>query len=147
MADKRKLKVTACNEITSGTSGKGVAWTLYGIDALDENDAQVDAAVELRSWQRLEIGKLVEYDVEKKVDPQYGEQFFLSLPRSRGANLGPKVDKIRDDVEELKGQVADLASRVAAVESNGVAQQKSPDAKRQSPAASTEHRSDDDIPF
>lgn len=150
MADTRKLTVTSCNEIASGTGKKG-EWTIYDVAALDEQGAQVAAT--LRSWKSLPIGQLAEYEVTRSKDENYPDQFFVSPPKrgGGGSSLGPKVDELRDRVTALEDQLAALRGRVDGLEKSGSpqppSQAKPPANTGIAPAAAPPATSDDDIPF
>lgn len=102
---KRTLIVTEKSRITSGSSDKGGEWTLWKLAATTADGKPVEA--ELRSFADVEIGKPVEYDLEKQ-DYKGSEQFMLKPPKKRGASLGPKVDELRARVDKLEAEVAEL---------------------------------------
>lgn len=107
MPGKRRLTVTSCTLVASGKAANGGHdWTIYAIEAAGEDGNPLNSD-KLRAWKKLEVGKPVEYEVERKVHETHGEQFWLKPP-SRGSNLGPAVDAIRDDVAELRQRVEAL---------------------------------------
>jgi hypothetical protein len=130
---KRKLTVTKRDQISSGKGPHG-DWTMWKLKANDEHGQPVNA--QLLSFDDVKVGELVNYEVERKVHDQYGEQYWLKAPRSRGAALGPKVDELRERVEQLEARV----DRLETGSPNGQPQS-------QAKTASASQRWGDDAPF
>lgn len=110
MSETRTLIVTEKSVITTGT-GKHGDWTLYKLTATTPDGKPI--AAELRAFADVEIGKPVEYEIEKQ-DYKGAEQFLLKMPKKRGAALGPKVDELRARVDGLEAAVEELKAQLAA---------------------------------
>jgi hypothetical protein len=127
---KRKLTVTDCVVLQEWDSGKGDGkkTTLWEIKAVDEHGAPINE--KLRSFAELEVGVLIEYEVEKYVHEKHGVSYTLKRPRQNTKNR----------VEALEKQVADLTDRVSALEAGrGITPPERP--------AESEEEGDDGIPF
>lgn len=131
---KRKLTVTDCVVLKEWDSGKTdkegakTKTTLWEIKAVDEHGAPVRE--KLRSFAELEVGVLIEYEVEKYTHDEHGVSFTLKRPRQNTTNR----------VRALEQQMADLTDRVSAIEAGRGVQP--PDRP-----AEPEQEGDDGIPF
>lgn len=118
MATKRKLRVTEQETLASLKNDS----TLYKVFAVDENGEPVEQ--ELRSFEELPAGELIEYEVTRYDHAEYGTSFTLKPPKQ---NLGKRT-------AALERSLAELTTRVEALESGvGGAAAAEPD--------------EDDVPF
>lgn len=98
---RRTLNIVACRSIKSGTNAKGREWTIYEVMATKPDGAPVE--LELRAFDPLPLG-VGEYDVEKRVDPKYGDSYTLKIPG--GAPRGPQVNPLEQRIAALEQKVA-----------------------------------------
>lgn len=97
---KRKLRVTQQEVLSNLKSGA----TLYKVFAVDEDGSPVEQ--ELRSFQELPEGELVEYEISRYDSQDYGTSWTLKrAPQQTGKR-----------VAELERRVADLESRLEQIE-------------------------------
>jgi hypothetical protein len=113
----RRLTVTSCKPLHSGTSAKGKPWTIFEVFAVDESGSTVEA--KLRSFDPLPLNKLTEYKVTKREDRQHGTSYTLELPGKREPPPDPRVLKLRIDeqqteIEGLKREVGALQAALKA---------------------------------
>lgn len=118
MADSggtRKLCVTSCAVAHSGIGSSGKAYTIYEVFAVDESGTPVEA--KLRSFDDLELNKLIEYDVKKQVHPRHGTSYTLSL-KGGGRRRTPAQEsqELKGDIVRANQGVAALTKRIAALE-------------------------------
>lgn len=98
---RRKLRVTNYEKI--GTTKKGAP--IYKVFAVKEDGSPVED--ELRAFQELPVGEIIEYALKLYDHPEYGKSFTLYPPQDK---LGTRVTKLETRVEELEERVAALAS-------------------------------------
>lgn len=96
---KRKLVATSCTPLATLRSGA----TLYEVFAVDEEGEPVQE--ELRSFQELDLGELVEYEVTRYDDPERGTSFTL---KRQPKNTARRVDELEKRVDELEKRLAAL---------------------------------------
>jgi hypothetical protein len=97
----RKLRVTGYDKI--GQTQKGAP--IFKVTAVQENGAPVE--LELRSFQELPVGEVIEYALKKYVHPQYGDTYTLYPPPEK---LGTRVTKLEQRLEEIEKRLQGLES-------------------------------------
>lgn len=97
--NRRSLNIVSCKAVKSGQSN-GRDWTIYEVMATKVDGAPVE--LELRSFDPLPLG-VGEFEIEKRVDPKYGESYTLKLP---GGHRGPQVNPLEQRVAALEQKVA-----------------------------------------
>lgn len=115
MADSgstRKLMVTSCSPLRSGTSTNGKPWTMYEVFAVDEAGATVEA--KLRSFDPLKLNELVEYEITKREDQRHGTSYTLQKPGKREPPPDPRY--LQTKIEEQRVVVEKLTRRITDVE-------------------------------
>lgn len=110
---KKKLTVTACDELASWPNSKGTAETvLYEIKARDEDGRSWEPRP-LRSFALLEIGVLFEYDVEPYRNPRTGEESMtLRRPRQNTTQRVAYLEKQMEDVLDRLSAAEAALSRI-----------------------------------
>jgi hypothetical protein len=104
-AFKKKLCVTSQKILATWDNPKGTHDTnLWEVVAVDEDGHQVNE--KLRSFAELELGILIEYEIEPYVHPKHGKSWTVKKPR---ANTTQRVG-------HLESLVKDLTDRLSAVE-------------------------------
>jgi hypothetical protein len=100
----RKLRVTDYKKI--GQTQKGAP--IYKVTAVHEDGSPVEKdgePIELRAFQELPVGEVVEYGMKKYVHERYGDSYTLYPPKEK---LGRRVDALESQIAELQQRVADL---------------------------------------
>lgn len=100
--DTRKVIVTSVEEI-AGRDG----WTLYAVQATTPDGVAIVA--ELRSFQVLPVGEVIDVEVERRDHETYGTSFTLKRPR-------PSTRQLQDSLEQQKMVLGALTGRVEALE-------------------------------
>lgn len=114
----RKMTVTSCTVARSGTAASGREWTLYEVGARDEAGEPVDE--QLKAFDPLPIGELIEYEIERNVHQTYGTSYTLKLPphlrpkRAPTAGVGEQIAGLLQRIERLEGDVGALKRGAAA---------------------------------
>lgn len=104
----RKMTVTSCDALKSGTSKNGNPWTMYEVYAVSEAGEPIEA--KLRAFDQLPINELVEYGVTKRVDDRHGTSYTLELPKNRRPPRDTSKS-YKSQIDALKLQVANLEQR------------------------------------
>lgn len=115
MADsgvRRKLMVTSCNPLRSGTNAKGDTWTMYEVFAVDEAGATVEA--KLRAFDPLKLNELVEYEITRRDDQRHGTSYTLKKPGRREPAPDPRL--LQAKIEEQRGEIVKLTRRITEIE-------------------------------
>lgn len=97
---RRSLNIISCKVVKAGTTN-GRPWAIHEVMATKVDGSPVE--LELRSFDPLPLG-VGEFDVEKRVDPKYGESYTLKIPG--GGNRGPRVDPVEQRLAALEQKVA-----------------------------------------
>lgn len=133
MGDMRKLTVTSCEEVYSGTNNKGNPYTIYKVSALNEAGQPAEPPVgQLNSFDDLTplLHQLIEYEVTVK-EPKpgkekYGPSYTLKPPKehrrssSQGlADLTARVDAHDERLEWLVGELRRLQAATGQPQSPG----------------------------
>lgn len=79
MAGKRELVVTGQKPITKMKLRNGGEATIYEVFAKTEGGEYVEEA--LRAFDELDVGQLIEYEVEPYNHPQHGMSYTLQPPK------------------------------------------------------------------
>lgn len=79
MAGKRKLVVTGQKPITKMKLRNGGEATIYEVFAKTEGGEYVEEA--LRAFDELDVGQLIEYEIEPYNHPQHGMSYTLQPPK------------------------------------------------------------------
>jgi len=98
---RRKLRVTNYEQI--GKTQKDAP--IYKVFAVKEDGSPVED--ELRAFQELPVGEVIEYALKRYDHPQYGVSFTLYPPKEK---LGTRVTKLEQKIEELESRLAALES-------------------------------------
>lgn len=106
---KRKLTVTDQTVISTWDSGKGDGKEthLWRVDAVDEDGNVVEQ--ELRSFAELEIGILIEYEVEPYDSPKHGRSYTLKRPR---ANTTARVGQLEEQMQRVLERLAAVEQHI-----------------------------------
>lgn len=115
MADSgatRRLTVTACSPIHTGTGKSGKPYTIYEVFAVDEAGQTVEA--KLRSFDPLELNKLVEYDIERREDNRHGTSYTLKRPGKPDPPVDPRL--LQRDMRKQAEEIAGLTRRLEVAE-------------------------------
>ena len=112
----RRLTVTACDPIYTGTNRKGNPYTIYEVFAVDESGTPVEA--KLRAFDLLDLNRLVDYDIEKREDERHGTSYTLKKPGKPDPPPDPKV--MARKITKLEGEVAALNGRLGHAEAKVV---------------------------
>lgn len=108
MADsfKKKMTVTDQSVLKTWANPKGSTGetNLWEVIAVDEHGEMITE--KLRSFAELELGILIEYDIEPYDSPKHGRSWTVKKPR---ANTTQRVQALEQRVDEL-------ADRLSAVE-------------------------------
>lgn len=105
---RRSLNVVGCKVTYTGQSKKtGKEFSIYEVMATKPDGSPVE--LELRSFDNLPLG-VGEFEVEKRVDPKYGDTYMLKVPGPRG----PQANPLEQRVSALEQQVALLTQRLDA---------------------------------
>lgn len=94
---KRKLKVTGMKPITNIKLRNGGTTTLYEVFAVTPEGGYVEEA--LRSFQELDVGQVLEYEIEPYNHPIHGMSYTLTPPKKETARR----------MRELEEQVAAIS--------------------------------------
>jgi hypothetical protein len=144
---RRKLTITAYEQIGS-FQRNGSEVPIYELTATDEHGNVIDkdeCPLRALGWEP-QLDTLAEYEVEPYRHKKYGLTFTVYRPKGE-SGLRAAVDELRREVTELRDEVAQLRGEVKGVPAPGApASAEQQRQKRQSPASS-QHASDDDIPF
>ncbi len=119
MADSgvmRRLTVTACDPIYSGTNKAGKPFTMYEVFAVDDSGAPVE--VKLRAFDLLELNKLVEYEITRRDDARHGTSYTLKRPGKPDPPPDPKV--MQRKINQQAGEIAALNTRLGHAEAKVV---------------------------
>lgn len=103
---QRKLRVTAYDQI--GKTQKGAP--IYKVTAVNEDGSPVEKdgePVELRAFQELALGEVVQYGLKRYDHPKHGESYTLYPPKEK---LGRRVDLLEERVAELLTRIEQLES-------------------------------------
>lgn len=115
---KKKLRVTHQRVLKSWTNTKGGANTtethLYAVTAVDENGEEVKEP--LRSFSELELGVLIEYEIEPYERPGKDKSWTVKKPRS---NTTARVAELEKRVNELSDRLAAVEERIPEVNAKG----------------------------
>jgi hypothetical protein len=90
MTANRKLTITACTVVKSGTTN-GRNWTLFNVQALNEHG--FDVSEDLISFDPLPVGELLEFEIKRKEKVGKYKTFVsytLSLPKKSNRLDSPK---------------------------------------------------------
>jgi hypothetical protein len=90
MTANRKLTITACTVVKSGTTN-GRNWTLFNVQALNEHG--FDVSEDLISFDPLPVGELLEFEIKRKEKVGQYKTFVsytLSLPKKSNRLDSPK---------------------------------------------------------
>lgn len=98
---KRKLRVVDYDQMARTQKGAPI----YKVRAVREDGSPVEE--ELRSFQELPIGDLLEYELQRYDHPQYGISWTLIPPKDK---LNTRVRKLEERVQALEEQLASLMS-------------------------------------
>lgn len=115
MADSgvtRRLTVTACSPMYTGHNKKGKPYTIFEVFAVDDAGQTVEA--KLRSFDPLEINKLVEYEIERREDPRHGTSYTLKKPGRPDPPVDPRL--LQRELVKQAEQITGLARRLALTE-------------------------------
>jgi len=112
MADARRVIVTGLEELTRGRGDHG-DWTLYKVAATSPEGVTI--GVDLRSFQRLPIGRVIDVEVERREHERYGTTYTLKRPKASPARLQEQLD----EHEQLLGALAERVDRVEAAVATG----------------------------
>lgn len=126
---KRKMTVTTCKVLKRAEN-----YVMYEVFAVDESGTPVEA--KLRSFDDLEINKLVEYSIEEYVSDRHGTSYTLSVPGQKkgGGGVQSEMDKLIARVNVLEGRLATLEERINSGLESGDLEVAPP-----SPALATDH--------
>lgn len=100
MATTRKLIITGQKPITKIKMKNGGETTLFEVFATDENGGFIEES--LRAFTELEIGQVLEYEIQPYNHPRYGMSYTLIPPKRETAR------RMRD-LEEAMEQVLQWA--------------------------------------
>lgn len=89
----RKLTIVSCKDVYHGTNSKNKPFTIYEIQATDENNQIVQQT--LKSFEELPVGLQAEFEVERYDGGQHGISFTLKRVRPK---LGPRVEALEEQV-------------------------------------------------
>jgi hypothetical protein len=95
---KRKLKVTGMKPITNIKLRNGGTTTLYEVFAVTEDGGYVEEA--LRSFQELDVGQVLEYDIEPYNHPIHGMSYTLTPPKKETAR---RMRELEEQMEAVMG--------------------------------------------
>lgn len=118
MAGTRNLRITKCEQVYQGTNRNGGPFTIHEIEAADANTG-VLVNVPLRSFDKLEVGTVGEFEVEKYERPGKPTTYTLKKPgggKGGGNALGPKVDDLRNRMELVEGNLETMRANLANVQ-------------------------------
>lgn len=96
---RRKLRVVSLEKL--GKTQKG-GW-IYKVNAVDAEGAPVEE--ELRAFEELPSGELIEYAVKKFESEKYGVSWTLFPPKEVKKNKEQRVQDLEDEVADLKKRV------------------------------------------
>lgn len=102
----RKLRVVSYDQI--GKTQKNAP--IFKVRAVNEDGSPVEE--ELRAFQELPVGEVVEYGLKKYVHERWGDSWTLYPPKEK---LGTRVTKLEETVEELKQRITQLESGASGV--------------------------------
>lgn len=108
---KKKLCVIHQEILATWPNKKGTTDTnLWEVTAVDENGEPVTE--KLRSFSELELGVLIEYEIEPYEHPQHGKSYTVKKPRSnttqRVAHLEKLVEDLTDRLSAVEAQLGDV---------------------------------------
>lgn len=95
---KRTLIVTGQKPITNIKLNNGGTTTLYEIFATTPDGGYVEEA--LRSFTELDVGQVVEYEIEVYNHPRYGTSYTLTPPKKETAR---RLRELEEQMQELFG--------------------------------------------
>lgn len=96
------MTVTGQTVISTWDSGKkdGKETHLWKVEAVDENGEAITQ--ELRSFAELELGILIEYDIEPYDSEKHGRSYTVKKPRANTtARVGVLEDQMRSALERI----------------------------------------------
>lgn len=107
MTALRVLTPTSVEIIKQGEGTNG-PWTLWGVQADDENGQGITDT--LKTFHALEVGEPVECEIERQQHDTYGVSYMLK-PTNKGG-LAASVDRLRRRVAVLEAKVEWMASQL-----------------------------------
>lgn len=112
--ESKTLKIMACRQVYSGRNGRGDQYTIYEIDAQNEQGITINQ--KLRSFVPLPIGQTVEVEVTLFNSEQHGKSYTLHPKGATRSNSGQQLNEIREELDQYKGMIASLSERVGRLE-------------------------------
>src|SRR3954447_6192510 len=96
MATKRKLIITGQKPITKIKLNNGGETTLYEVFATDENGGFLEES--LRALTQLDVGQVLEYEIEPYNHPRYGMSYTLVPPKRETARRMRELEEAMEAV-------------------------------------------------
>lgn len=107
----RLLTILSRTPVTSGVSNYG-NWTLYSVEATNEAGEPI-TGVNLKTFQELPLGQLIEVEVEKSTNSDYPDDCTIKKPK--GARYSLDAAPADEAYEELRRRVTVLEQHVGLI--------------------------------
>lgn len=139
---RRKLNITACKHVFTGTNSKG-EFKIHEVEAATEQGIAIQD--KLTSWVQLPLG-LGEFDLTAYMKGDVFQSWTVEVPKDRGGNSGAAKEAANQRIEFLEQQVEWLVGRVSSLaEELRLLREGSTGPNVLTPVATPP--ADDDIPF